>query len=80
MKKNGFTRSILMRDQFREDGKNIGRLRNQVEWLARRLAEAGVRPGDAPRPSAGRAETEGLVRAWLGAVDSAVGMPEGWRW
>jgi len=82
MKKKGdLNRAIMMRDQFREDGRTIGRLRLANRFLARRLAELGLHPEeDVAADMPDGCDVDLLTRAWMQAaeVDAALAC-EHWR-
>lgn len=75
MKKKDLSRAIMMRDQFREDGRTIGRLRLANKFLARRLAELGLHPeDDIEADPLERGDVDALASAWVQAaeVDAAL--------
>ena len=74
-KKGDLSRAIMMRDQFREDGRTIGRLRLANKFLARRLAELGLHPeDDIEADPLERVDVDALASAWVQAaeVDAAL--------
>lgn len=66
----------LLWEQHREDGHEIGRLRDLAEWLAERLAETGAKPSGTE--GAGL-EPETLAKAWMqaGEVEVALARAKG---
>ena len=70
--KNDITRSILYRDQFREDGKTIGRLQREKLWLARQLALSGAMSLYAPDNGRSAEEVEVMAAAWVAEAERAV--------
>ncbi|MCR5256992.1 MAG: hypothetical protein K6E40_02390 [Desulfovibrio sp.] len=59
----------LMLDRWHEDALRIGEYAVLSKWLARHLAERGIRPGDpAPEtPALAGAELEAAVQEWIKA-------------
>ena len=81
MKKGKGTLSAgLMMEAWQEDGRTIGRLRLANAWLAERLAELGIRPGeDVEAEPMDAGDVAELARAWMQAaeVDASLTMEQG---
>ena len=70
--KNDITRSILYRDQFREDGKTIGRLQREKLWLAHQLAMSGAMPLYTPDAGRSAEEVEVMAAEWISAAERVI--------
>ncbi len=71
MRKGGdLSRSIMMHEQWLQDGRTIGKLDGERRWLARQLALSGAVPGHGPAGAvADEAELAQLAEAWLSAAE-----------
>ena len=70
----------LLMEAWQEDGRTIGRLRLAERYLAERLAELGLRPGeDVEAEPVDVGEVAELAREWMQAadVDAALAMEQG---
>ncbi len=56
-----------MMDQWREDGRTIGKLKLQAQWLAYRLAKLGVQPILPAGADFVPFKAQGEAKAWLDA-------------
>ncbi len=70
-KKGSMNRSIMMRDQFLEDGRTIGRLGREKQWLARQLAVRGIYPAQTADCGQDGVETAMLTELWMQTVEKA---------
>ena len=68
-KKGGLSRSILLRDQFLEDGRTIGRLNIKARWLARQLAVSGIMPAYVPDAGRSPEDVARITEAWLATAE-----------
>ena len=69
----------LMMEAWQEDGRTIGRLRLANRYLAERLAELGLRPGeDVEAEPMDGGEVDELAREWMQAaeVDASLAMEQ----
>ena len=64
-KKGNFNRAILLRDQFVEDGRTIGRLQLAIRYLATRLAYAGAYPSFPPNNEQDSKKIAMITEVWI---------------
>ena len=70
-KKSSFTRSILLRDQYMEDGRTIGRLNIKARWLAHKLAVSGIMPEYVPDAGRSADDIARITDEWLAVAENA---------
>ncbi len=68
-KKGNLNRSILLRDQFREDGKTIGKLQLANRYLASQLAQSGIFPEFIPDAGRSAEDVAKLTEEWIITAD-----------
>lgn len=64
-KKGNLNRAILLRDQFVEDGRTIGRLQLAIRYLATRLAYAGAYPSFPPNNEKDSKKIAMITAIWI---------------
>ena len=68
-KKGNLSRAILLQDQFREDGRTIGRLQLANRYLARQLAQSGIFPDYTPDAGRSADEVAKLTEEWINTAE-----------
>ena len=79
-KKKNLSRDAMLHEAWIEDGRTIGKLKAAEAFLARRLAELGLRPDeDVDAGTLAPGEVDELARAWVQAadIDAAMTLEQG---
>ena len=67
MKKKRFSKTNILREQWLEDGREIGKLKLALRYLARQLAMLGVRPSGLAAGASTGDDVDRLQSEWFAA-------------
>ena len=83
MKNKRFSKANILRDQWLEDGREMGKLKLALRYLARQLAMLGARPSGLAAGASTGDDVDRLQAEWFAAgyraADSACGDTNGRR-